>query len=204
MHYWNETLSDWEVCANTGVNETENYVWANLTHLSIFGIFEETPSPAAPRPTRKRVTGGYTTPSVCEEDWTCALWSPCSPDGTQSRVCTDLNSCGTEESRPAEKRSCTYVPSAPPCTEDWTCALWSPCSPDGTQTRTCVERNNCGTAEDKPSERRSCTYVEPRPPVPPSPAIPLAMPALILVIVAAVMIAVFVIRKRRNGKHKGM
>jgi len=47
--------------------------------------------------------GGYTPP--CEENWTCTEWSEC-VDGEQNKVCTDLNQCGTNESKPAETQEC--------------------------------------------------------------------------------------------------
>lgn len=41
----------------------------------------------------------------CIEDWSCSDWSTCS-GGTQSRTCTDSNTCGTTETKPAETQSC--------------------------------------------------------------------------------------------------
>jgi len=41
MHYWNSTLGNWTVISNSGVNTVANYVWANVTHLTVFtGIGE--------------------------------------------------------------------------------------------------------------------------------------------------------------------
>jgi hypothetical protein len=54
----------------------------------------------------------YVPPSVappCEENWTCSEWSECSPQGVQTRVCSDTNNCGTTENKPSETRSCVYV-----------------------------------------------------------------------------------------------
>jgi hypothetical protein len=42
----------------------------------------------------------------CNESWSCNSWSDCS-GGTQTRVCTDGNDCGTIEDRPALSQSCT-------------------------------------------------------------------------------------------------
>jgi len=42
----------------------------------------------------------------CIESWTCGTWSTCS-GGTQTRVCTDANNCGTTTTKPAEVQSCT-------------------------------------------------------------------------------------------------
>jgi len=43
---------------------------------------------------------------VCTENWSCGDWSSC-VDRQQSRICSDVNSCGTEERKPIESRSCT-------------------------------------------------------------------------------------------------
>lgn len=43
----------------------------------------------------------------CEENWECTDWFECY-NGKQSRVCTDLNDCGTEENKPSEQQDC-YV-----------------------------------------------------------------------------------------------
>ena len=42
----------------------------------------------------------------CTESWSCGSWSSC-VGGTQTRTCTDANSCGTITSRPALSQSCT-------------------------------------------------------------------------------------------------
>ncbi len=56
--------------------------------------------------------GGMTTitppPSQCKANWTCTGWSACI-DGTQSRACTDANSCGTGEGMPDTSRHCTII-----------------------------------------------------------------------------------------------
>ena len=43
----------------------------------------------------------------CIPDWQCSDWTPCTPAGTQARVCNDLNSCGSLENQPQEVQSCT-------------------------------------------------------------------------------------------------
>ncbi len=39
LHYYNETTGEWSVLENSGVNTAENYVWANMTHFSLYGVF---------------------------------------------------------------------------------------------------------------------------------------------------------------------
>ena len=41
----------------------------------------------------------------CTESWSCTAFSSC-VGGTQTRTCTDANTCGTELTKPAENQSC--------------------------------------------------------------------------------------------------
>jgi len=41
----------------------------------------------------------------CEENWSCSSWGICS-NGSQTRTCSDLSSCGTTEFKPSESQSC--------------------------------------------------------------------------------------------------
>ncbi len=45
---------------------------------------------------------------ICEEDWSCTLWSDCS-NGIQTRICNDLNNCGTNENKPEMERECLEI-----------------------------------------------------------------------------------------------
>lgn len=101
-------------------------------------------------------SGGGGGGGVCTPSWQCTAWSECL-DGEQSRVCTDQNSCGTEEGKPSEEQVCT-----PPgtgilqeCHEEWSCSDWSECL-EGVHNRTCVDMNSCGTEEEKPPETGTC------------------------------------------------
>lgn len=44
--------------------------------------------------------------SSCVENWVCSNWTECSVDGTQTRVCTDQNNCGTIQLKPVNGRTC--------------------------------------------------------------------------------------------------
>ena len=44
---------------------------------------------------------------VCTPSWSCASWSICSVDCTQTRICTDINNCGVDTGKPIESQSCT-------------------------------------------------------------------------------------------------
>lgn len=56
-----------------------------------------------------------TSPIGCVENWTCFEWSAC-VNNQQTRMCVDVNKCGTELSMPKEVQSCTEVqpPVTPP------------------------------------------------------------------------------------------
>ncbi len=41
----------------------------------------------------------------CTPDWNCTEWSDCI-NGTKTRTCTDLNTCGTDEDKPDESKAC--------------------------------------------------------------------------------------------------
>jgi PGF-pre-PGF domain-containing protein len=43
--------------------------------------------------------------SPCTENWTCSEWANCK-DGSQTRVCTDSNDCGSVEQKPVEAQVC--------------------------------------------------------------------------------------------------
>lgn len=130
MYNWNETSQEWEECPNSGVNTEENYVWANMTHFSLYGSYGELlpycgdgscnngegcsscsadcgecPPPAPPGGGGGGNPTFFTTPATCTEDWSCTGWSDC-VDRKQSRTCTDSNDCGTTENKPSETQSC--------------------------------------------------------------------------------------------------
>ena len=45
-------------------------------------------------------------PTSCTENWQCGKWSKCS-NKQQTRVCTDLNNCGTTINKPYENKTCS-------------------------------------------------------------------------------------------------
>lgn len=49
-------------------------------------------------------------PCACVESWSCTNWSACA-DHLKTRSCTDLNSCGTTNTKPVESQSCEVIPS---------------------------------------------------------------------------------------------
>ncbi len=85
------------------------------------------------------------TNTTCVENWNCGSWSSCS-SGTQTRVCTDLNSCGTTGSKPLESQTCGS------CVPDTCESLGHEC---GVVTEgNCGNELNCGTC----SSGQTCDY----------------------------------------------
>lgn len=85
---------------------------------------------------------------ICNESWVCTNWSTCN-HGNQTRVCQDINSCGTTISKPATIQTCTI------CKPQWKCNQWSKCV-NGYKTRTCIDYNRCGTNAGKPVTSQRC------------------------------------------------
>jgi len=46
---------------------------------------------------------------TCTPNWSCGDWGSCQSSNTQTRVCTDLQNCGTLSGRPSITQSCTYT-----------------------------------------------------------------------------------------------
>lgn len=47
--------------------------------------------------------------SVCTPNWQCTNFGTCSESNTQTRTCTDANSCGVLTGKPAESQACTVT-----------------------------------------------------------------------------------------------
>ncbi len=104
----------------------------------------------------------YTVQQECTQNWVCTDWAPatCPENGLQGRTCTDSNSCGSTENKPAEQQSCTYVP---PCVENWILED-AVCRNDDTKLKRYADANNCGTTASLPSDNGttvSCDYCVP-------------------------------------------
>lgn len=48
--------------------------------------------------------------NVCNPDWKCSEWSACLNSNTQTRTCSDTNSCNTSAGKPSETQNCEYTP----------------------------------------------------------------------------------------------
>jgi hypothetical protein len=88
-----------------GVNTVDNYVWANTSHFSTWGVFGNT-NPAPVTATSSKSTGSGGGGSSFKYD--CTSWSACTVDGIQTRTCTNVGSSPGDYQKPAEKQTCTY------------------------------------------------------------------------------------------------
>ncbi|MBN2111741.1 right-handed parallel beta-helix repeat-containing protein, partial [Candidatus Woesearchaeota archaeon] len=149
IQFYNATNSSWYREPNQGVNTTDNYVWANLTHFSVFGIFGSAAT-----------GGGGGSTSRCSDE--CDSGEVLCRDGSML-VCQYSSSLGCwkwAEEYCALNEECVdgkCVEMA--CVEDWICDNWGECS-GGTQTRACEDWNSCGTSVHKPATSRACTVTE--------------------------------------------
>lgn len=139
LEYYNATSDIWEKfdSPNGGVNTTANYVWANVTHFSVFGI-------GGSAPTSTGGGGG----GRCTPQWSCTEWSECISE-EQTRTCVDVK-CGktTHPTKPEETQKCA-------CKESWICSNWGDCI-NGRQRRECADLNACGTEDLKPHTKITC------------------------------------------------
>ena len=115
---------------------------------------------------------------TCQEDWSCTSWYPnkCPQDQTQTRLCSEINYCGTNDNEPINTQSCVYNSSQSNsqsssssrsshsvsggtlnCNPNWVCIEWSECI-DGLKTRTCTDTNSCDTLDNKPLEGELCEF----------------------------------------------
>ncbi len=82
---------------------------------------------------------------TCQESWNCTEWSECR-NGFRSRICTDMNSCGTLAGKPKETEECeeavcnlTCGICEEPDTENCICIPITPCCGNGL----CEENETC-------------------------------------------------------------
>ena len=58
LYYWGETGQEWVRIANSGVNTNGKYVWANITHLTVFTAREDAGDVTSPKITHTPVDEG--------------------------------------------------------------------------------------------------------------------------------------------------
>jgi hypothetical protein len=110
LYYYNTSFGDWVAydSPNGGVNTTENYVWANTTHFSDWGVFGTAPASASHH--GRTVMPAINTTAGCSIQWSCTEWSACI-NGMQARACNDIGTCSSDPI--SETRSCIITPVVP-------------------------------------------------------------------------------------------
>lgn len=200
-YFWDKNMQD--DLDYTGGNWADEWIANNPQH-QLINIASEVPSCAHSRDLNCALKGlatwslwtsiasGVTPPNEdggvypdCSEDWSCAEWGECYPEGRsnlQSRFCTDANLCGSQNYKPVESRTCipgtgtsedstsneTVNDTTPytdiGCVEDWSCSSWEECHRVGRVnliTRLCSDSNSCGTELDRPIDAESCIIETP-------------------------------------------
>lgn len=119
---------------------------------------------------------------ACTQNWSCTNWGTC-VSKVQTRICSDLNRCGNNLTKPNENQTC--------CTSQWNCTDWIPekCPQNETQTRICSDLNDCSNATGKPSETNTCTYQN-------STGIIVTIIIIAVVLIAGIIAALFFFRKK--------
>lgn len=104
-----------------------------------------------PPPPSGGFSPGAANPPPCVENWRCSEWSVCPFYEIQTRICSDINKCGTIINKPEEQRKCVYAPQ-PNCSDgivnchDGGCEIWIDCGGPCPACATCSDRlKNCHT-----------------------------------------------------------
>jgi len=114
IYYYNETSAAWQLEPEQGVDTANNYVWARVTHFSLFGSFGTAPSGGGYNGGggggggSTSTTGAATIKAACIDDWLCDDWTQCS-NGKKTRTCVlnDYPDCTEQAKKPATETTCT-------------------------------------------------------------------------------------------------
>jgi hypothetical protein len=145
--YYNATDGTWTKydTPDGGVDTTNNYVWANTTHFSLWGIGG---SSVVSGPVAGPPSGG------CTIKWECGTWSSCQPNGTQTRICADKGTCKLNNKN--EVQSCIYTAPAAACPACSPPGDWSACA-NNRQVRTAYRCSAATNYACEPfEESRTC------------------------------------------------
>lgn len=142
IQYYNETSNSWENLSG-GVNTTENYVWANITHFSIFGIIGNiisTCSDGIKNQDETNIDCGGVCTSINGEYFYNNICNKQALKNTPSISGGGAGGAGLG------------------CNKNYSiCNAWSQCT-NGIQTRECIDKNECDT---KPKiETKNCTIIQ--------------------------------------------
>jgi hypothetical protein len=129
----------------------------------------------------------------CAEDWLCSGWGECSPQGTQTRTCTDANACGTAKNKPPESQVCAYTPpAAVVACGNGNCEAGETCDSCPADCGSCAEEPSAPAGPTGPSITGAITGAES--------GVASALPVVVTVAAIAILAYVFVLRPRMVGK----
>ena len=133
----------------------------NLSNISsnTIRLKSELVSDSTATPILNSLSLKYIISVACQEDWQCADWEPliCPRSEVQTRICLDLNECGSEDYKPNITRNCTFN-----CIENWT--LNNECRNDDIELIYYTDEEYCGTTNELPVDNgsvSSCDYCAP-------------------------------------------
>ncbi len=89
----------------TSYVDPENYNLANPYGSSYYVVQSDGTLSAEPVTSVTLQTNEAAVLITCNPNWTCTDWSVCS-NSSQTRTCTDQNSCGTDTGKPNESQAC--------------------------------------------------------------------------------------------------
>jgi len=135
-------------------------------------------------------TGDGTGGGDCTPSWSCESWGTCS-GGIQTRTCTDSESCGTTQGRPALSQSCS-----PLCVSDWDCGDWSNVQ-ESCGKRSCFDTVGCATPTNKPVEEMSCPSI-----ITSKPTWLIWLIIIVLILLSIGVIATIIVLVAKNSKRK--
>lgn len=103
---WTPVPSSDIISRDTAANRITFKVAPGGTPYTTFGS-APAPPPAAPAPTGVATAAGGG--GECTYDWQCTAWSECSPNGKQTRTCTNRGTCTDNLGKPSETQDCVYT-----------------------------------------------------------------------------------------------
>jgi hypothetical protein len=205
LYRYDATNILWLAVTSSGVNTTSNYVWANLTSFSYYGLGGLLADGESCN-SSSQCFSGYCVHNVCRVSLSYCGDGYCDIGESNANCPSD---CGVTGGGVFVTGGCVY---------NWTCTEWSECI-DEVQTRACYNKGKgaCKDNEGKPAESQSC-IVSPIPsnvtppistPTPavtstitPTPTTPLGLGVgLIAVIAISIVITVIILKRRRQNKR---
>ena len=107
----NWVCTDWSDCndgTKTRTCNDANSCGTTVYQPSLLHECTSAPTTDTSQTSAASATSNVVQTSTCTPSWTCGDWQEC-VNGTQLRVCTDVNNCGTQDGMPEASQACTPV-----------------------------------------------------------------------------------------------